>query len=387
MLVLDMKTLCLLVSFYSFTFGVGLLFFYFEQRKFKGIKFVAVSMIVIAIGIGLLAIRGSIPSWLSIILANMLICSGMSILLYGLCLYRESSSFLYRLSFSSLLILFVALIYFYYIEYSINNRAISVSVHVAFTQLLACVAIFEGKAKDNTLPKIGMILVFFFSSITMLVRVVLVFHDRELDHYLLGGWVHQTPYFAYMFLAMATSFNLIWLVNGRLTGSIKEMAIKDNLTSLYNRRGMDKVLSEMSLSKTGDYKNLVALMCDIDHFKSINDNFGHILGDEVIVSVSRQIRQQIRSSDIAIRYGGEEFLILLPNISLKDATIIAERVRKAVLEIPLTNDIPSTSISIGVSELEQGEDLKSLISRSDIALYDAKKKGRNRVVVARQNFT
>jgi diguanylate cyclase (GGDEF)-like protein len=118
---------------------------------------------------------------------------------------------------------------------------------------------------------------------------------------------------------------------------------------------------------------------DIDHFKQVNDTFGHPVGDRVLVKIAQTIRQEIRKADIFGRVGGEEFLLLLPKISVDNASCFAERIRSRVAELqwddtPIAKPI---TISLGITQYHQKDSLEDLIARADQALYQAKHKGRN----------
>lgn len=154
------------------------------------------------------------------------------------------------------------------------------------------------------------------------------------------------------------------------------VASTDALTGLLNRRGIEGAIApHISRSKRlGTAFSFI--LCDIDHFKSVNDKFGHSTGDMVIAGVAKSIRETIRAADIAGRWGGEEFLICLPDTDLAGAIITAEKLRKTVERIDF--DIPSVTISLGCAEL--GEDPFHLaLARADMHLYMAKSKGRNQV--------
>jgi len=171
----------------------------------------------------------------------------------------------------------------------------------------------------------------------------------------------------------------IAIENARLFSGVKQLAITDGLTGLYNIRYFYE-LAEFELKRAKRYKYPLSLiMIDIDHFKKVNDTHGHLAGDEVLKSVARRLKKIVREIDVLGRYGGEEFLILLPNINLvKD---VAERVRRAIEMEPVHTgdaDIYVTA-SIGVSMLSADADLQTLFRQADAALYKAKEKGRNRV--------
>lgn len=175
--------------------------------------------------------------------------------------------------------------------------------------------------------------------------------------------------------------------NDRLRSSVQhtiELAVIDPLTGLYNRRYLDthmQVLIERSVARQ---RPLSVLVIDIDRFKTVNDSYGHDVGDEVIREFAKRIRLTIRGIDLACRHGGEEFVIVLPDTSVETAEAIAERLRDSIASEPFsTEQVQSLSItaSVGLSALSgPGETPDLLLKRADLALYEAKKSGRNRVV-------
>ena len=168
----------------------------------------------------------------------------------------------------------------------------------------------------------------------------------------------------------------------------------DVLTGWNNRRYLIVRLHEELARARRDRTGLVCLMLDVDHFKPINDTWGHAAGDEVLRELAQRIETQVRASDVAARYGGEEFVILLPGTTVDSGKLLAERIRSAISGTPiaLPNGEPVTvTASIGIAEVHpkpDDDDLKtlgdSLIARADVALYRAKSEGRDRVVVEQQ---
>jgi diguanylate cyclase (GGDEF)-like protein len=123
-------------------------------------------------------------------------------------------------------------------------------------------------------------------------------------------------------------------------------------------------------------------MADLDHFKRINDQYGHSAGDRALVRVAATFERHLRPYDLAARYGGEEFLIVLPGTTLEAAAVTAERIRQDIGEIRLTECPSGVAASLGVAGWKTGETPEALIRRADDALYNAKRSGRNRVEVA-----
>ena len=154
-----------------------------------------------------------------------------------------------------------------------------------------------------------------------------------------------------------------------------EIATHDEKTGLYNSKFFKSVLG-LELDKAKRGKKLSLIMLDIDHFKKINDKYGHLAGDKILKQLANLLQQKIRKSDIASRFGGEEFLIMLPNAAKEKAKMVAERLRKSVQSAGFK---PRITISLGVSEYKKADTINNLINKADSALYRAKKKGRNRV--------
>jgi diguanylate cyclase (GGDEF)-like protein len=165
---------------------------------------------------------------------------------------------------------------------------------------------------------------------------------------------------------------------------IREMAIRDELTGLFNRRHVLELLDhEKNRSLRGGGIFCLAIL-DIDHFKNVNDTYGHLEGDAVLKAVATTMKTTMRNTEYCARYGGEEFLIVLTQTGINGALIGAERVRSQIEKIPFP-DIGSDfkiTVSIGLSEYKMREDMDDLIVRADEALYRAKNGGRNRVETA-----
>ena len=166
-----------------------------------------------------------------------------------------------------------------------------------------------------------------------------------------------------------------------------EMAVTDQLTGLYNRRYLASHLSAMFDRAYWTGRSLAVMVLDIDHFKSINDTYGHDAGDKVLQGFAEVITRSVRGIDLACRYGGEEFLVAMPDTDIGFAEIVAERLRQEVAATEFVvnggRDVINVTVSIGISSTESetdGDTAQKLIKRSDEALYEAKTGGRNRVV-------
>jgi diguanylate cyclase (GGDEF)-like protein len=161
-------------------------------------------------------------------------------------------------------------------------------------------------------------------------------------------------------------------------------ASHDALTGLFNRRAASERLVLERARAERQRAALSVLMLDIDHFKRINDRWGHAAGDGVLLAVADVLRHELRASDLGVRHGGEEFLVILPGDSAAQAFEVAERIRGEVaqLAVPLDGDTASITVSVGIATFNGSESGEQLVARADAALYRAKQGGRNRSVLA-----
>jgi diguanylate cyclase (GGDEF)-like protein len=159
---------------------------------------------------------------------------------------------------------------------------------------------------------------------------------------------------------------------------LREISIRDKLTGIYNRRKLEEILQDI-YQKAERYNNAFSVvLLDLDHFKKINDNYGHQVGDQVLKEVSSILLESIRNVDDCGRWGGEEFLIILPETELSSAVTLAKRLRKEIEEYKFSN-IDILTSSFGVASYSPEKEIKDIIKEADEALYAAKEKGRNRV--------
>lgn len=167
------------------------------------------------------------------------------------------------------------------------------------------------------------------------------------------------------------------------THALRHASITDKLTELYNRRHFDHCFNELAIKAQNGQGHFSLLLMDADHFKSINDHYGHATGDQVLRKLAEVVTKTTRSDDVPCRYGGEEFAILLPDVGLAEANQIAERMRSEVEDLVLTSSSGKTfssTASFSVAVWETGDTTDSLFNRADKQLYLAKSSGRNKVV-------
>jgi diguanylate cyclase len=158
----------------------------------------------------------------------------------------------------------------------------------------------------------------------------------------------------------------------------------DALTGLFNRRWLDEVLERQCRRCAEGTTAMSLILVDIDHFKQVNDRFGHLFGDEALKAVANHLRMNTRPLDVAARFGGEEFAVLLHGLDLRGAVEVAEQIRNDIGEAEILGSDAQMrlTVSIGVAQLQEFEQPMTLLQNADRALYEAKHLGRNRVVTA-----
>ena len=185
---------------------------------------------------------------------------------------------------------------------------------------------------------------------------------------------------------LSTSSHVIQTLKHELDDA-RRQASKDALTGLNNRRMFDKVLSTAIDSSSNEQEPFCLLLLDIDKFKEINDNYGHLVGDKVLIGLSSVLKKHMRGSDYLCRYGGEEFAVVMTETLITGAFSVAENLRKSIESLRLKHvktgeKIGKVTISIGVACYRNGESAVEVIDRCDTAMYRAKALGRNRTVIA-----
>jgi diguanylate cyclase (GGDEF)-like protein len=187
--------------------------------------------------------------------------------------------------------------------------------------------------------------------------------------------------------ATAAEHIAVAIANLNLRESLRVQAVRDPLTGLYNRRYMQEFLDRELLLARRKRRPLAVMMLDLDYFKRYNDNFGHSAGDQALAAVSETLLRCVRAEDVVCRYGGEEFALILPECSLRQATVRAEEICRRIRENPAHPDQQAAgvlTVSIGVAAFDETTDRVDLLLKfADDALYQAKRAGRDRVAAAR----
>ena len=259
--------------------------------------------------------------------------------------------------------------------------------------MMACGLLLQRLHGNNDRPARMMLMAgFLLAALMLFVRAVAMGIDRTvLKDFVTPTMLQGATFLVAFAVILITSVGFLLLQKERAEESAQRLALTDPLTGTFNRRTFLE-LGAKEIARTRRSKgSLCLLMLDLDLFKRVNDQYGHVAGDEALKAVVNALQACLRREDLLVRYGGEEFCVLLPEVSLDHAALLAERSRAAVEAAALMyrgQRIPLT-ISIGVALLMSGTDetIEQLVSRADEALYSAKAAGRNRVVVYPENST
>ena len=190
----------------------------------------------------------------------------------------------------------------------------------------------------------------------------------------------QEPIYAFGFLfVIVTNLGFLLMCKMRAEADVRLQAMTDELTGLANRRALDLAIAQALVEAQQGLRPFAVAMVDVDHFKRINDDFGHSTGDAVLSEFADRLRGSVSATDLPFRYGGEEFSVLLPGVDLTGALVVAEHLRQQVARPASAEGMHPVTASLGVAAWQPGDTADTLLRRADQGLYQAKSRGRNRV--------
>jgi diguanylate cyclase (GGDEF)-like protein len=329
--------------------------------------------------------RGTIPDFLSIVAANTLLLWAVS-LHYQAVKEFKKQTFNKAESRGIITVVFVLFVIFTYAVPNMTARIIIISLSCAYLLLRAAATLFDDRSQK--LPFSHQITGFSFTLCATLAiaRAVIVLFQQTPDANLF--YPNLTHYIASAFLFVAIvilSFGFLLMCSDQFHSDLHHMATVDSLTGSLNRGAIEIFLHKELRASKRTQMPMSLLLIDMDHFKQINDRYGHQVGDKVLQGFVQTASNHLRPQDLLGRYGGEEFMVALPNTTPEEAEKIAERLRTQAEQSTLIQDKEPVhyTISIGLSTVHADEaNYETLLEWADTALYNAKKQGRNRIVVA-----
>lgn len=358
---------------------------YFMRRGYPanigGLGYWAIGPGVAFLSTLLFGARGILPELLTVTTANLLL------LLAVFSLYFGSGRF-YRQSIDARrwLMAIVAVIavtsWFTFAQPNYNTRLLLIAGFMGFTFVRH--ALLVARHGGASFAARFTLLVLVVEAVVLFLRAASALATESTD--LLQASTIQSIYIAaYAVTMLMLTVGLVLLAADRLRGELEHLATHDPLTGIFTRRALlDSCALELARCLRHD-RSMALLMLDLDHFKAVNDQHGHLVGDQVILNFVARTSSLLRQIDSFGRYGGEEFIVLLPETNPSEAMVVAERIRAAVAT---PNELPAYTVSIGVTTRSYGDTtVDELLARADKALYQAKANGRNRVEIARLNAT
>ncbi|WP_194720840.1 GGDEF domain-containing protein [Noviherbaspirillum malthae] len=330
---------------------------------------------------GLFGMTGIIPDFFSIVLANAMLVGGIMYFYAGFRHFAGLPS-RSRLLKTVLLLVIAHVAWFTYLTPHYPSRALLVTVTNAVLFFACTVLVY--RTTGVTLAGRFTCLVFTGIGMVSAFRVGMLLLHFDAPTSVFGATPMQRIYLAALaFSVLAITLGAIMLANERLRAELEFIASHDPLTKVYSRSAFIDILTREIGRSARTGRPLALLMCDLDSFKSVNDRFGHAIGDRVIIDFAQRVQEVLRNIDCVGRYGGEEFVILLPDAPPRDAEEIARRICNHIATAAPDSALPHYTVSIGLAAAHDGSmEIDSLLSAADSALYCAKANGRNRVELA-----
>jgi diguanylate cyclase (GGDEF)-like protein len=379
--VFDIQTMLFMDVLIGFCLSIALGFGCRDRLVCPGFWFWLFSLASSTLGLLFLWLRWCIPLWVSVGLGNGLLLLSYALLWLGFRQYTRMVSKYDKLIF--LIPVSVSAILLWLTLSDLNSiilRSEIVSVSMLCLILITIIQALKGRRAIET----GRLLCVFTLIFTMASTLFRVVSIHKLDGHVslfdssVSGFI----------LMIASGMSLIWTASSIMLISSQWLqqrlylhATYDALTGIYNRYALVELSKTLEITNNLAGKTWSVAMIDIDHFKSVNDRYGHPVGDIVLREIAHVIKNQARCKDIVARYGGEEFVVVLTDCDLEHACAWSERIRKDISEVVVSHEEISVTVSIGVATSSPSiYRLQDVLSLADSALYSAKQSGRNRVV-------
>ena len=382
---LDIRTIMVMFAMLALMFFGLLELAGLHVGSIRGVRQWAVANLCTGLGLGL-AYFYTYPTpghnW-TIVLGATLIATGISLQFTGIQAFKEERSD-WRMILLIVGVAFLQNVWFGVLHPDINSRAIANSFLFAIVYAACARALLISIEPPLRTAYWFTGMSFAVLVVVMLVRGVMIWLSPPGSYGLYVNMpLNPLSFFIGSMIQLCVTFGFLLMLNYRLITDLQKISSRDALTGALNRRSLEEEASRLQAhcGRTGDA--LAIMMIDVDKFKSINDRYGHPVGDEVLRRLAEIVQTSIRADDYFARYGGEEFCVLLPSTTENEAWRLAERLRQAYakMTLDLREESLNSTISIGVADSTSiGLKFSSLVAAADQALYRAKQEGRNLVV-------
>lgn len=385
---LDIKTITVLIILSSLAVAPVMLMAARRYESYIGraIKYWGIGLAISGLGHILLILRHIAPDFVAIILGNTLVVAGFVGCNLAVCELKQKNL---KLAYYYVVLAITFILFNGFLYYTNNMIARVLVANLSLISLLLPLCrellINVPPGRRSTYWPAGIL--FGWGVLVLAIRTIATIQGYYSVHVnLFAGSGMQALLFLSSFLVsgVAGMFFMLMAVD-EFAAQTSRFASYDSLTGIFNRRAFEEKAGQTLVTGKKSGTASALLIFDLDHFKSVNDRYGHTAGDLALKKVTEAVSTELRAGDIFGRYGGEEFCVLLPNTGLDEARVVAERLRQTIqkLSIPINDTALSLTISIGISTgAFQEKDLGVLFNESDQALYKAKAMGRNRVELA-----
>ena len=379
----EVNTLFLLTIDVEAILGLLLLLVWVQNTRVIAVAWWASANLMRAASVMLYGLYGSVPDLISIDLSNVILFSSFGVTWNGARVFNGRASLPGSLIAGAVLWLLAS--QWPGFETGAEVRGQLSSMIIAAYIWLSAYEFWRGRS-EPLVSRWPAIVLFATHGAMFLLRTPIneLLHDKESDHILSSAWLSVLSLESFL-MTIATAFILLAMSKERTELRHKTAAMTDPLTGLLNRRAFVQDAEALLQQQIARDRPIGVLLIDLDHFKSINDRFGHAAGDKVLQTFAKTAQANLRQTDLVGRLGGEEFTVVLADASIDNAYFVADRLRKAfaVNAAVLDGHALHATASVGVSVIvDPSQDLAKLITLADQALYLAKARGRNRVEVA-----
>ena len=380
---MDVRTILYINIFLLAGCTVGLSVIAFHQPRFRKFLLLAIAYATGGVSTLLRMQQGRLPDFFVLVLSNFLLVVAL------LLIHRCFAAFLkadLRTGWLEALFLiptFVGLAYYTHIHPSYSARSLLMSVAFAGVAGLSAYVLIRYADPAVKIPCMATATLYMAFGVMTTIRCVGIIFWGVPQDFFVSSTSQLIGFLGFYILIAGIPVGYFWMTSTRLYANQEMLARTDSLTGLLNRRGLEEhARREMGRSRR-QRASLAVLAIDLDHFKNINDKYGHQIGDAVLCSIANSLTTAMRGHDFPARLGGEEFVVLLTNTTRENAVITAERLRSIMAGLSVRadrNDLKFTA-SFGIAMLHPGDTLEDTLRRADRALYTAKLAGRNRVVL------
>ena len=368
----DTRTTILLVAIAFFIQANAIGAQAFLIRTYRGVGAALLGNLSIAVGFFLTIFQGTLPDWISIVISNFLLLQGPNLFQIAFSRFL-GQSYSKRIIAGFSLFTLTILIYFTFITNDLTARIIGVSFFIG-TSIFIAVSILWKARKESYKFSIWLTMIpLSIYGLFLYARIFATFASPPESNF--SNTPFQTTTYLLLFvISFLWTIGFILMVSQRLQSDLWDLANIDTLTRIPNRHATQTFLEKEYARVERKGKAFSVLLIDIDNFKQINDTHGHATGDQALITTAKIFASAVRKQDIAGRWGGEEFLLILPDTSIQNAHLLAERLRSTVAAVKVDTEdtLVQLTISIGVASSEISMSIDEILKKADDALYVAK---------------